>query len=322
MRNHSLDLLKFILAYEVVMLHCSHPPYSIVRPIVDSAVPCFFMISGFLIYSEDINSYQEKLKRAIRKIAIILIWSSLLCGLNDFYRLIVYHDIGNFTATALFDFVMFNENPFAFHLWYISAYLYTLVFYLLLARKHISIRFSWIMGLWLAGIIFVISYILSHHANIRFIYVRNFLFQGIPFFGMGMLLRKYNSLFNKLQMWHLVIILLFAILFAIVLKCIEPYSIDTYIFSGIIAFITLLLFSRHNKENVSWLSTIGKEDGLYIYILHPFVMNMLKSDLVMNNIGYSPYLFSTIVFVLTCIAIRLVRILCREMQRYVYVSIF
>ena len=157
------------MAYEVVMLHCSQAPYSIVRPIVDSAVPCFFMISGFLIYSEDINSYQEKMKRAIKKITIILLWSTLLCGLNDFYKLIVYHDIGNFTASALFDFILFNENPFAFHLWYISAYLYTLVFYLLLVRKHISIHISWIMGLWLAGIALVVFYFLSQHVDIRFI---------------------------------------------------------------------------------------------------------------------------------------------------------
>lgn len=313
MRNHSLDLLKFIMAYEVVMLHCSQAPYSIVRPIVDSAVPCFFMISGFLIYSEDINSYQEKMKRAIKKITIILLWSTLLCGLNDFYKLIVYHDIGNFTASALFDFILFNENPFAFHLWYISAYLYTLVFYLLLVPKLISMRISWIMGLWLAGIILVASYIVSHHANIRFIYVRNFLFQGIPFFGMGMLLKKYDSFFHKLQMRQIVFLLLFVILFAIVIKSIELYSMETYVFSGLIAFITLLLFSNHYKEKVSWLSAIGKEDGLYIYIFHPLVMNLLKTDVVMSNIGYSPYLFSTIVFVLTIIVIRLVRIICKKM---------
>ena len=313
MRNNRLDLLKFILAYEVVMLHCSQAPHSIVRPIVDSAVPCFFMISGFLIYSEDINSYQEKLKRAIKKITIILLWSTLLCGLNDFYKLIVYHDIGNFTASALIDFILFNENPFAFHLWYISAYLYTLVFYLLLVPKSISMRISWIMGLWLAGIILVASYIVSHHANIRFIYVRNFLFQGIPFFGMGMLLKKYDSFFHKLQMRQIVFLLLFVILFAIVIKSIELYSMETYVFSGLIAFITLLLFSNHYKEKASWLSAIGKEDGLYIYIFHPLVMNLLKTDVVMSNIGYSPYLFSTIVFVLTIIVIRLVRIICKKM---------
>lgn len=313
MRNHSLDLLKFIMAYEVVMLHCSQAPYSIVRPIVDSAVPCFFMISGFLIYSEDINSYQEKMKRAIKKSAIILLWSTLICGLNDFYKLIAYHDVGNFTVNALCDFILFNENPFAFHLWYISAYLYTLVFYLLLVPKLISMRISWIMGLWLAGIILVASYIVSHHANIRFIYVRNFLFQGIPFFGMGMLLKKYDSFFHKLQMRQIVFLLLFVILFAIVIKGIEFYSMETYVFSGLIAFITLLLFSNHYKEKVSWLSAIGKEDGLYIYIFHPLVMNLLKTDVVMSNIGYSPYLFSTIVFVLTIIVIRLVRIICKKM---------
>ena len=308
-RNHSIDILKFILAYEVVMLHCSQAPYEIVRPIVDSAVPCFFMISGFLIYSENASSYQEKLKRGIKKITIILIWSTLLCGLNDFYKLFVYHDIGNFNVSALCDFILFNENPFAFHLWYISAYLYTLVFYLLLARKHISIRISWIMGLWLAGIALVVIYYLFQHLDIRFIYVRNFLFQGIPFFGIGLLLRKHNERFDKLNVVHVGILLLFMIVMAVLVKIIESYSIETYVFSGILAFFSLLLFSKIYQVKEGWFAKIGKEDGLYIYIFHPFIMNLLKADMVMDHIGYNPYLFSTIVFVLTIFGIRMCRML-------------
>ncbi len=312
-RNHSLDILKLVLAYEVVMLHCSQAPYGVVRPIVDSAVPCFFMISGYLIYSDNEYFYKEKLKRAIKKISIILIWSTLLCGMNDFYKLIAYHNIGNFTIYALFDFILFNENPFAFHLWYISAYLYTLVFYWILVRKNVSISFSWIIGLWIAGIALVILYFFFQHVDIRFTYVRNFLFQGIPFFGIGLLLRKHNERFDKLNVVHVGILLLFMIVMAVLVKKIESYSIETYAFSGILAFFTLLLFSKIYQVKEGWFAKIGKEDGLYIYIFHPLVMNLLKTDVVMSNIGYSPYLFSTIVFVLTIIVIRLVRIICKKM---------
>ena len=318
-RNHSLDILKLVLAYEVVMLHCSQAPYGVVRPIVDSAVPCFFMISGYLIYSDNEYFYKEKLKRAIKKISIILIWSTLLCGMNDFYKLIAYHNIGNFTIYALFDFILFNENPFAFHLWYISAYLYTLVFYWILVRKNVSISFSWIIGLWIAGIALVILYFFFQHVDIRFTYVRNFIFQGIPFFGMGMLLKKYEWLFYGMQAWHISLVLSFVVFVAIRVKRVELYSIENYIFSGIIAFVSLLLFSKFYKEKENWFSTLGKEDGLFIYIFHPLVMNIMKAEVVRNYIGYNPYLFSTIVFVFTIIAIRLVRIICRGMMRCIYV---
>lgn len=307
MRNYSLDILKFLLAYEVVMLHCSQGPYCVVRPIVDSAVPCFFMISGFLIYSADTNSYQEKLKRAIKKIFIILIWSTLLCGLNDFYKLIVYHDIGNFTASALFDFILFNENPFAFHLWYISAYLYTLVFYLLLVRKHISIRISWILGLWLTGIILVVLNILFLHMDINYLYIRNFLFQGIPFLGIGLLLRKYEELFDKLTIVQIGLLLLLVIMMAILVKNRESYSMETYFFSGIIGYFTLLLFTKIHFSRENRICKIGKEDGLYIYIFHPFVMNIIKANVILNIVGYNPYLFSSLVFVLTVAGIGICR---------------
>ena len=308
-RNHSLDILKFVLAYEVVMLHCSQAPYGIVRPVVDSAVPCFFMISGFFLYSEDTNSYHEKLKRAIKKIAIILIWSTLLCGLNDFYKLIVYHDIGNLTVSALRDFIMFNENPFAFHLWYISAYLYTLVFYWILSKKNISVSFTWILGIWLVGIGLVVCNVLLFHENIGYLYIRNFLFEGIPFLGMGILLRKNESRFSKLEISYVAVLLFLVVITAILLKNFEKFSIETYLFSGIIAFSTLLLFSKIHQENDGWFAKIGKEDGLYIYIFHPFVMNVLKTNVIMDNIGYNPYLFSTIVFVLTIFGIRICRML-------------
>ena len=312
-RNHSLDILKFILAYEVVMLHCCQAPYIIVRPIVDSAVPCFFMISGYLIYSEIVDYYRDKLKRGIIKIALILLWSSLLCGVNDIYKLIVFHDIGNFTIISLYDFILFNENPFAFHLWYISAYLYTLVFYFVLVRKHVSIRISWIMGIWLAGIILIVSYIIFYHENIRFIYVRNFLFQGIPFFGWGMILKMYKNYFVQFRTCHIAISLLLMILLAILLKSIESYSIETFLFSGIIAFFILILFTRIHIDHECYISMIGKEDGLYIYIFHPFVMIILKNDYLMYLFGYNPYLFSSVVFIITVVAIRLARITYRKL---------
>lgn len=296
------------MAYEVVMLHCSQAPVNIVRPIVDSAVPCFFMISGFFIYQEGKIQYENKLRRAIKKIAIILLWSTLLCGLNDIYQLAVNHYIGNFTLKALCNFVFFNENPFAFHLWYISAYLYTLVIYQLLGRLEISVNVIWLLTLWIAGICLVLGYIFFFHQDINIIYVRNFLFQGIPFFGIGIVLKRNKSYFDKWNFTLILCILSIVILLAIVEKTNEPYWVGTFFFSGIIAFLVFLLFTKIQITKKNWLSVIGKEDGLYIYIFHPLFMNMLKFAHLSGFYSYNPYFHSTIVFVITVSIIRFFRL--------------
>ena len=303
-RNHSIDLLKFILAYQVVMLHCSQEPISIFRPIVDGAVPCFFMISGFFINDTDKSRYEMKLKKAIRRIFYILCWSTLLCSINDFYRLFFHHEIGNFTLESLRTFLFFNENPFAFHLWYIAAYLYVLIFYWLILKVGLRVKMNWVIIVWLIGIGFAIWYSLAMRKSIDYYYIRNFMFQGIPFFGIGLLLSQKKRAIENIRIWYIVLAYIIVVCLAIIEKSQERYNVGTFVFSGIIAFVTLILFLKIKMYKPNCLTKIGKEDGLYIYIFHPFVMNLLKTKGVLAILGYNGYLFSTIVFVLTIVGIR------------------
>ena len=295
------------MAYQVVMLHCGQEPTSVFRPIVDGAVPCFFMISGFFIYDVDVSCFEMKLKKATRKVFYILCWSTILCSINDFYRLFSHHEIGNFTWNALWEFLCFNENPFAFHLWYIAAYLYVLVFFWLIHKIGVCVKMVWIIALWLLGIGIAILYSQIYGNSIEYLYIRNFLFEGIPFFGIGLLLSRKVLWVGKIPQWGVVLTLAIIIIMVIIVKSHEKYNNSSYIFSGIIAFITLVLFLKIQINEPNYLTKIGKEDGLYIYIFHPFVMNLLKSKYALSLLGYNAYLFSTIVFVLTILGIRLYR---------------
>ncbi|MFQ9797341.1 MAG: acyltransferase family protein [Bacteroides uniformis] len=48
-RNYSIDLLKTILAFLIVLHHSPSPFHDTMQPITTCAVPTFFMISGFLM---------------------------------------------------------------------------------------------------------------------------------------------------------------------------------------------------------------------------------------------------------------------------------
>ena len=49
MRNSTVDILKAICAMLVVLLHVETPLAHYYQPLMRCAVPCFFMISGYML---------------------------------------------------------------------------------------------------------------------------------------------------------------------------------------------------------------------------------------------------------------------------------
>ena len=131
MRNYSLDILKFLCAVLVVLLHIKTPWTEYILPITRAAVPCFFIISGYFLYQEDEQSLQ-RIKRSFVKVGTILLWSSVLYAL---FKLITTSI--NISYRDIIDFVLFNVNPFGYHLWYLSAYMYVLVIFYICVKEHV-----------------------------------------------------------------------------------------------------------------------------------------------------------------------------------------
>lgn len=92
-RNNNIDILKFICAIFVMIIHVKVPYDPYYEPIVRSGVPCFFIISGYFLYTE--NGFAEKLKRAIRNTFNVFLWSTLVFLL---YSLFLALASGNFST--------------------------------------------------------------------------------------------------------------------------------------------------------------------------------------------------------------------------------
>lgn len=184
-RNYSIDILKFICAVLVVFLHTNFKWHDLILPFTRCAVPCFLMISGFLLYSGD-GIGQERLRRNIKHILYILLWSTLL--------FVAYKEVMSIIQGALFIpslrqwlfFLIFNENPFAGHLWYLGAYFYVLLIMLIVDKHKLWKYMLWVTPLLLMGDLLFGKYsILLLGKEFPFVYVRNFLFVGIPYFMLG-----------------------------------------------------------------------------------------------------------------------------------------
>ena len=62
-RNHSIDSLKCIMAFLIVLLHTKWAFNYYAEPITRCAVPCFMLISGYMMADADEN----RLKKGINK---------------------------------------------------------------------------------------------------------------------------------------------------------------------------------------------------------------------------------------------------------------
>ena len=78
-RNYSIDILKFVCACLIVFIHTiDWQFYQEFLPLTRCAVPCFFIISGYLLFDKEQGRIiPERLKRNIIHIGKILLWTTL-----------------------------------------------------------------------------------------------------------------------------------------------------------------------------------------------------------------------------------------------------
>ncbi len=155
-----------------------------------------------------------------------------------------------------------------------------------------------------------------------FIYVRNFLFVGLPYFALGAWLKKYSDKISRIKYYYW---LIGAILFSLtslmekwVLLYLDKSSVREHYFSStLLALCLFLLVLSFNKKEPTIYSTIGNKDSLYIYIFHPLfistigmIVGKMGSNSIVNIYSFTaPFVvfLSTMVFIIVIRKIRLIQ---------------
>lgn len=254
-RNYSIDSLKFYCALAVVLIHSQFLFKDVVLPLLRVAVPIFFMISGYFIYGE---KAEQRIKKAITKISLILAWSTLLFAFLKEIFLIVHHNVYVPNAQDLVNFFVFNENPFGWHLWYIGAYLYVLIIVWVIARYD-----KWMLLFKSVPILLIILLFLSY-ISVERIYYRNFLFMGLPFFAIGAYVRKKNRLVNRKILYVLISLLFMS---SLAENYVTNQNLEIYLSTIFLSVLIFSFFIGREQPNSS-LSSMGGQYSLYIYIFH------------------------------------------------------
>lgn len=276
-RNYSIDVLKFICAILVVFLHASCEYRNIVLPLTRCAVPCFFMISGYLLY-KDGGIGVERIKRTLKNVTKIALWAT---ALFVFFIELVLINHGGYVPTArqMLEWVVLNECPFGFHLWYLYAYMYVLVIVLFIDKYKL---WRWLfLSVPLLLLLTDIAFFVVFYKEYSSIFVRNFLFVGLSYFALGALLKtkEIPRAANKyMLLGGMILFYISSALEDNLLESIGRNSVrEHYVSSTFLALCLFWFLLSVKLERPNVISRIGEKDSLFIYLLHPLFIWILST---------------------------------------------
>lgn len=192
-RNQTLECLRVLAAVFVVFLHVPFPGLlgKTVNCLARFAVPLFFAISGWFSCRAEPKALEKRFLRTVElELTAILV---TVLGKKAMGQCVLLP-----SSADLVRWLVWNVDPFAGHLWYLSAaaacygvlWLYTLVF----RDRETDYRPFYIVSAFLLAAHFAMGNF-SRFTGITVDYTlyRNAWFFGIPMFSMGLFLRQYRQ---------------------------------------------------------------------------------------------------------------------------------
>lgn len=285
-RNHTIDALRIIAAFCVVILHVRfYPEYpqavgAGIRLFGKWAVPFFFLVTGYFLGKKEQNLASKIPSQVVRVIWLFLVWSVV-------FAVLVFILFGlQPVLTRIFNFSFLAIGTY-FHLWFLSSMIVGLLtiytFYQLGLKQYLPFLTVTILSLALL----LGSY--NPDGFEKFHFCRHLL--SIPFIYLGICISKREQLFG-LKMAFLIA------LGGLVLQGVESYLIyrwwgtnpmdHEFLVGSILMAIGIFYIGVNlSDRSASRLSKIGAEHALGVYLLHPFFTPFVRKFLADGGIENS-----------------------------------
>lgn len=205
-RNIWFDLFRFVLVYFVVSIHYNGgSPYA---PLFRLAVPMFFMMSGFFIYTEDKTKREGKAINFIKNSFQYLLAATIIYVCYDVVKLIVNNgDVINYLGHRYYtDFVkgfIIQNRPLTsgYHLWFLIAFFLCSVIHYLFTKFELCDLYIFIVPIALMISMCCGGYLKAiYHYPLALSYTRNAFYMGFPMFALGYILGKLK--FTEFKPWQ------------------------------------------------------------------------------------------------------------------------
>lgn len=284
----SLYFLKALCALFVVIIHSEMWGRETIEPIIRIAVPCFFAISGFFLYSEKQDVEFLRIYRWLKKVALIYLFVALYYGV-----FLYFYEGKTYTWKDVVISLVIGTTP-VFHLWYLVSLLQALIVVLLLKRFHV-----W--GVWPLFLVFILEYMFRSclaHKIIDNLYLNSWKpLWAVLLLGIGYYSSKYKTFLYSTKI--LILFLLISILLQYNICCFSPdiARLLGMVCNMIIPVCLISLCVKFPEFTLSYLTRIGKEHSGNIYYFHVFVY-LLLNKIIAADIGCKFPLLTFIVSVL------------------------
>ena len=308
MRYRSIDALRMLCAFMIVCIHI--PPkfmgggYWIA--VCRIAVPIFLMISGYF-YNK------ESAIKQIKKIGFLFIEANLLYGVwSCFYGVVsgVYPIIN---GNSILKFIFLNESPFSGHLWYLGALLYTQIFvYTVDQIRMKKVLYLTIPILLVIDIAFGKYSLLLFGREFDYVFIRNWIFVGIPFYTIGLLLREKGY---RIGSWGVPVFILTTDLerYLLVANGLNATR-DQYISTTFLSIAVFSVALEYRGSINECVAKVGREYSTWLYIVHPIFIKCLTFVAYRMGIHHIwGYIGSFVVFTVSFVFVAVVT----ELSRYI-----
>ena len=171
-RNVYLDLFRFFLAFMIICIHLTDKEYAFF-PLYRLAVPMFFMISGYFLYSVDVPRREKKSLGFLQRSAIYMLIGIAFYTVYEFaFCFIEQTSVGWFFTTIfyegdspLFKFLFLNA-PIPYYtvgaqIWFLIALFVLSLVHFMLVKWDLEKTGRGMMFFSLLGILFVMYWVLK-----------------------------------------------------------------------------------------------------------------------------------------------------------------
>ncbi len=275
-------------------------------PFHDIAVPCFFMITGYFLYSEDVAKTVKKAFQNAKKVLGILLFFTC-----------VYFIVDPFDVTSLplpvivrWVFVGIPNNP-GGPLWYLVALFWGLLVFGAVVRITQGRRLLWMIALVSIGLaIGRYRFLLDGQESSYFVF--NFVNYALPCLTLGYYARKWERRIvasKRLLDYTILISLIFCVERALVsLWSQGGGNIGPLVFTFLVAFSWIALALQHKGFGAgSFAEQIGRDYSADIYYWHMLFVVLFRcistqtEDAILYEYFGSMYVFG----IALCFAIAL-----------------
>ncbi|MBQ8270610.1 MAG: acyltransferase [Bacteroidaceae bacterium] len=309
MRNYSIDTLKALCAICVIYIHS--PQIEELRhftnPLIKCAVPIFFIISGYFTFGK--NDIGATLRKRIISTLKIFGWGFAVYLLHIIVKY-GFKPLGFVLNDILsVEYLIFNVVPYAAHLWYIMAYIYLLVIILGIEKFNLHrLLFGIAPLLLVTGLVFGTYSEMLLGCNTEIYITRNFLFTGLPYFTMGLFIKRMQGyIISRTGLCVAAVAGVISYLLGMAESSVPQLSNgDVYASTAILAPALLILFLNIKQTKDNLFSKMGREDSLYIYILHFLIVIVLMNKNCYTKPGFE-YICAPLVFCTTLAIIYILR---------------